>query len=159
MKCQNGLLFGSFHLHKAHVGTGNRFTNGFGVSRISFIGFDVGLDVLRRYQFDLMSKLSQHACEVMTGSTGFHPDQAGFQLHNKGYKFISSQFFSQDSVAVVINTMKLKNVFCQVNTKSRYFHLDAPSIEFSHSHFGTSDAVKLERPSHYPCAQRSANLQ
>ncbi|KEY57089.1 hypothetical protein SRDD_40060 [Serratia sp. DD3] len=82
-------------------------------------------------------KLTQRIGVSATARTGQHPDKARFQLHNARHEFLSSQFFLQERIAIVINAMKLENIFCQVDTKSRYFRLDAASFEFLRSHFGT----------------------
>ncbi|EOR82969.1 hypothetical protein YEP4_05419 [Yersinia enterocolitica subsp. palearctica YE-P4] len=67
---------------------------------------------------------------MMTGSTGLHANQARFKLHEKREEFIAGEFLLKNSLTVAADTMKLENIFCQVDTKSRYFHVDAPSSEF-----------------------------
>ena len=59
---------------------------------------------------------------MMSAATGFQSDKAGQQLCNKGSELFSAELPFQDRLTRFIDAMKLKAVFCQIDSQQ----LDVP---------------------------------
>src|SRR5206468_9715292 len=80
---QRRLLVTALDRHEAHPRPAHRFADRFGVDRVVLAAFDVGLDVLRRDQHDLVPQSAQHPPPVVRGAASFQPDPRRRQLGNK----------------------------------------------------------------------------
>jgi hypothetical protein len=61
-----------------------------GVALVVLLRLDVGLDVLRRHQPDLVTLLAQHPAEVMSAAAGLHRHDPGRQPSGKPKDAVSS---------------------------------------------------------------------
>jgi hypothetical protein len=67
-------------------------------------------------------------------STGFHANQAGWLLGEKGQYLLASQSFLNNDFAALINTVYLEHVFGQIDTNCCNLHLGRLSLISGNSH-------------------------
>lgn len=111
---QQRLLRSTLHGHEAHVGPRNRFTDRFGVRRISLAPPDIGPDVGRRHQPDIMTELRQFAGPEMRPGTGLHADQAGRQAREEHPELPVPHLPPKNDLAVRSDRVNLKNILGQI---------------------------------------------
>ena len=80
MEHQAALLIRRLGLDESHVGPGDRFADGLGVSGIVLLSLHVGLHIGWRHQPYDMSECLELTRPMMRRSAGFDPDQARLQL-------------------------------------------------------------------------------
>src|SRR2546425_10419044 len=123
---QPALLLGRLYSHKSHGRPANRLTARCRVNRIVLVALDVGLDVLRRHQTHLVTKLSQLASPIVRRRTGFHPNQAWRQRFEKRYHFTAPKLLPDDNPLVRIDAVNLENVLRDIQTDRGNPHWTAP---------------------------------
>jgi hypothetical protein len=65
--------------------------------------------------------LTEAARPVMSPAAGFHPDQHGGQLGNKGHQSMAGQALAKDNLSRVVHSHHVKNALGDVDPK--YAHL------------------------------------
>ena len=121
---QPALLLGRLYSHKSHGRPANRLTARFRVDRIVLVALDVGLDVLRRHQTNLVTKLPQLACPIVRRGTGFHPNQAWRQRFEKRYHLTAAELLPDYDLLGRIDAMNLENVLRDIQTDRGNLHVD-----------------------------------
>ena len=93
MQAQDDLLVFFLDRDKAHLGTGDGFTDGGGIRSIILAAATphaVWGNELWRNQFDGVAVLTEQACPVMGAATGFHADQARRELHDQRQELLAA---------------------------------------------------------------------
>src|SRR5881227_1372724 len=83
MQHQQGLLIGRLDRHEPHRWACHGLTDGGCVGSIVFRPFDIALHVARRHQAHGVAELGDFTRPMMSGSAGFHADQARRNLAKK----------------------------------------------------------------------------
>src|SRR5262249_39826360 len=99
MQHQQGLLIGRLDRHEPHRWACHGLTDGGCVGSIVFRPFDIALDVARRHQTHGMTKLGDIARPMMSGSAGFHADQASRNLAKEVDDLLAPQLTGDDDLA------------------------------------------------------------
>jgi hypothetical protein len=109
------LLISILDRYKPHIGSSNGFADGFGVRCVRFIGLYIRLHELRRHELHRMSLGLQPSRPIVSTSTGFHANQAGWLLGEKGQYLLASQSSLNNDFAALINTVHLEHIFGQID--------------------------------------------
>src|SRR5579871_5143132 len=151
MQHQQGLLIGRFDRHEPHRWAYHGLTNGGCVGSIVFGTFDIALHVARRHQTYGVTELGDFTRPMMSGSAGFHADQATRNLAKEVYDLLAPQSSGDDDLARTIHAVHLKHVLGEINADGANLHVDAPSGDslFNDHPFGTFDAGSGCRPPHH----------
>lgn len=109
------------------LGAGHRFADGFGISGVVLARLNVGLDELRRHQAHRVA----HACELARPVVGagacLDADEARRQVDEERGHLVTAKLLPQHSLAVLVDSMHLEHVLCQVDANSRNLHGGRPS--------------------------------
>ena len=124
MHDENGLLLPRFDRHESHGRASHCLADRFRVGRVVLTSLNVGLNVVRRHQANLMSKRCELAGPVMRRRAGFHGNQARRQLREERRYLAATQLLTQDDVTIGPYAVKLENVFGEVDANRRDLHVD-----------------------------------
>jgi hypothetical protein len=120
------LLFTALDRHKAHPRPAHRLADRFGVDRVVFAAFDIGLDVLRWDQHDLMPQPAQHPPPVVRSAARLQPDPRRRQLDKKLLYLRPSQLPAQHRPLLLINPVHLKDALGCIQPDPDNRHRTAP---------------------------------
>src|SRR6516225_7737403 len=116
MQHQQGLLISRLDRHEPHRWPCHGLADGGRVGSIVFRPFDITLHVARRHQTDVVTELGDFASPMMSGSAGFHTDQAALRVHEVSPR--SSVFAAAVMTALIKRTTGLdcgsKNTFASL---------------------------------------------
>ena len=119
MHRQNRLLLGRLHRDEPHRRPAHRLANRLGIRRVVLVALDVGLDVLRRHQPDLMAQRRNRPRPVVRRRTRLHADKAPRQSLEEPQNLNAAHRFTDHHGAARIDAMDLKNVLGQINSDRR----------------------------------------
>ena len=114
-------------------GRPDRLADRLGIGGVGLVPLDVGLDVLRRYEPDLVAKSGQLPSPVMGARAGLHSDDAGWQFGEKVKQPAARHPSADDHLAGSIDAVRLKHRLGKVKTDTHGIHggppgeMDAPS--------------------------------
>ena len=81
----------------------------------------------------------------MRGAACFDADKAGFEAGEKSEHLRAAQGFAKNNTFTVINSMKLKNLLCEIEANTFNIHVDTSPWELKLTpQPGTNDAVRWE---------------
>jgi hypothetical protein len=149
---QHALLLFALHRHKAHVRPRHRLADSLRIGRVVLAALEVGLDVARRHQPDLMAKRRQFRGPMVRGRTGLDADQAWRKVSEELQQLGPPQLPSNNNRADGVDTVNLKhslrdiqtdrgNLTCMADGSSRCGVQRRPR-------YGTSMPVSRGRPPH-----------
>ena len=119
MQHQAALLLGRLGLDQPHVGPGDRFADGLGVSGIILLSLDVWLHIGRRHQAHGMPERLEFTRPMMRRGAGFDANQARRQLLEECQDVTTLQLTADAHVAFNVNAVDLKYRLCDIETDSR----------------------------------------
>src|SRR3546814_3605210 len=96
---------------------------------------DVGADILRRHQSDLMPLRSEETADVMRSAARLHSNRARWELACKFGKGRPSHASAQDDPSLHIQANNAVQVLAQVDSKGHDGHWLAPSSQ-THQQIG-----------------------
>ena len=105
--------------NKAHVRSGDGFTDCCGIGGICLVPLHIGLDVLRRDEPHQMSKAGEFACPVVGSRTGLQANNARRKLGEIRHQLVPGQTAAQRWPPCIIDAVYLKDGFCEVETYGR----------------------------------------
>ena len=73
-----------------------------------------------------MTELGDFTRPMMSGSAGFHTDQASGKLAKEAHNLIAPQLTGDDNLARTIHAMNLEYVLGEINADSVNMHVDDP---------------------------------
>jgi hypothetical protein len=87
---------------------------------------------------------------MMSGSTGFHTDQASGNLAKEVHDLLATQLAGDDDLARAVNAVHLEHILGEINADGNNLHVDNPSSDslFNDHLFDTFDAESGRRPPH-----------
>ena len=116
---QAALLLGRLGLDKPHIGPGDRFADGLGVSGIILLSLDIRLHVGRRHQTHGMPERLEFARPMMRRGAGLDTNQARRQLLEERQDVAALQLTADDHLAFRVNAVHLKYRLCDIETDGR----------------------------------------
>jgi hypothetical protein len=134
MQHQQGLLIGRLDRHEPHRWACHGLTDGGCVGSIVFRPSDIALHVARRHQAHGVTELGDFTCPMMSGSAGFHADQARGNLAKEVNDLLAPQLTSDDDLARTIHgfnaelAQKSKSLACINKTSALTVGRDRPSV-------------------------------
>jgi hypothetical protein len=126
MQHEQGMLIGRFDRHEPHRWACHGLTNGGCVGSIAFRPFDIALHVARWHQTNGVTELGDFTCPMMSGSAGFHTDQASGKLAKDVQDLLAPQLTSDDNLARTIYAVNLEYVLGEINADGVNMHVDDP---------------------------------
>jgi hypothetical protein len=69
-----------------------------------------------------MSQLPHRTGPIVRTLAGFHANATGRELRHKGQELGAGEFLAHHNIALVIDTVQLKDIFCQIDPEYRYLH-------------------------------------
>src|SRR3974390_717294 len=126
MRHQQGLLIGRLDRHEPHRWACHGLADGGCVGSIAFRPFDIALHIARRHQTHGVTELGDFPRPIMSGSAGFHADQARRILAKKLNDLLPPQLTADDDFARAIHAMHLEYVFGEINADGANLHVDDP---------------------------------
>lgn len=76
-------LFFALQINEAHRGTGCGFGNALRIPVVVLLRLDIGADIFRRHQSDLMSSCDENPPKVVSAATRFHRNGTSRHLADK----------------------------------------------------------------------------
>ena len=151
MRHQLALLLGRFDLDKTHGRPPHRLTDRLGIGGIVLVALDVGLDVFRRHQPYLVTKLRQFTCPIMRRRAGLHADKAPRQRLEKCQHLAAPELLANDDLLAGIDAMNLKHVLGDIQTDRGNLHVDGSPhvIRLRQTTLWHFDAESGRRPPHH----------
>jgi len=126
MQHQQGLLIGRLDRHEPHRWACHGLTDGGCIGSIVFRPFDIALHVARRHQTHGVTELGDFARPMMSGSAGFHTDQARRNLAKEVDELLAPQLTADDDLARTIHAVHLEYVLGEINADGANLHVDDP---------------------------------
>ena len=83
---------------------------------VAFV-LNIGLNILRTHQANLMPQRLKLTRPIIRTATGFRPNQARWQIRQKWQQLIVAQSLTQRWFTAHIDTVQLKDIFRQINTR------------------------------------------
>jgi hypothetical protein len=108
------LLLNAFYRHETHVRSAHGLADRFGIVGVVLVAFHIRLDKLGADQSGIMPQFDQFPCPIVRPGTGLQANQARRQVGEKGQHLASLELLAQYGFAISVNTVCLKNVFCNV---------------------------------------------
>jgi hypothetical protein len=122
MQDQHALLLFALHRHEAHVRPCHRLADRLGIGRVVLAALEVGLDVARRHQPDLMAKRSQFPGPMVRGRAGLDADQAWRKVSEELQQLRPPQLLSNDDRADGGDAVDLKDSLGDIQTDRGNLH-------------------------------------
>jgi esterase/lipase superfamily enzyme len=119
---QHALLLFALHRHKAHVRPRHRLADSLRIGRVVLAALEVGLDVARRHQPDLMAKRRQFRGPMVRGRTGLDADQAWRKVSEELQQLGPPQLPSNNNRADGVDTVNLKHSLRDIQTDRGNLH-------------------------------------
>ena len=116
MQDQRRLLRLALDRDKAHRGPAHRLADRRRVGRVVLLPPDIGLDILRRHQPDLVPECRELARPVMRRGAGLHADQTAPQPGEERHHLPTPQRLAQHHLACCIHCVDLKHLLGQIET-------------------------------------------
>src|SRR3974377_2628929 len=114
MQNQQGLLISRLNRHEPHRWARHGLADGGCVGSIVFRPFDIALHVARRHQTHGVTEFGDFTRPMMSGSTGFHADQASRNLAKEVDALLAPQLAGEDGPSPTIPAGTLAKVLCAV---------------------------------------------
>ncbi len=111
----NVLLFNLFDWHKVHRRSAGCFDDRLRIIGVILVGLHEGFDKLRTDQPNRVATSLKSSRPVISATSGFHYDSAGWQSCRVGGKLVSWQTLLQNRLASIVGAMKLKSVLGNIN--------------------------------------------
>jgi hypothetical protein len=93
---------------------------------IVFRPFDIALHVTRRHQTHGVTELGDFTRPMMSGSAGFHADQARGNLAKEANDLLAPQLTRDDDLARTIHAVHLEHVLGEIHADGANLHVDDP---------------------------------
>ena len=120
----------ALHRNEAHCWTHRCFTDRLGVCRVILLPLDERLDVGQRDQSHIMAKLADLTPQKMSAATGFHRDNAKWQLLEKFQNLSSPQFLTQNCPPCAFSPIDLKYILRQIESdRDNLLHDRSPFVD------------------------------
>src|SRR5215471_6309133 len=129
MQHQQGLLISRLDRYEPHRWACHGLADGGCVRSIVFRPFDIALHVARRHQTHGVTELRDFTSPMMSGSTGFHTDQASRNLAKEVDDLLAPQLTGDDDLAQAIHAVHLEHVLGEINADGANLHMDDPSSD------------------------------
>src|SRR6516165_6250692 len=126
MQHQQGLLIGRFDRHEPHRWACHGLTDGGCIGSIIFRPFDIALYVARRHQTHGVTEPGDFTSPMMSGSAGFHADQASRKLAKEVDDPLAPQLTGDNDLARIIHAVHLEHVLGEINADGANLHMDDP---------------------------------
>src|SRR6516165_9679493 len=157
---QRRLLFTTLDRHEAHPRPAHRLADRFGVDHVVLAAFNVGLDVLRWDQHDLVPQIAQHPSPMVRGAARFQPDPRRRQLGEKLLNLTASQLPAQHRPLLLVRAVHLKDALGCIQPDPDNRHRTASlGCGYDNPQSGTLDAVGGRPPqqARQPMTSRALN--
>ena len=115
MQTKCGLLIFGFDRNEAHVRATDSFTNGLGIVVVVLAALAIGSDETGRDDPGIVAEPGKLPGPVMGARTGFHANQARWQLCEERQQFWSIQSFANQNLAVLIGAVNTEHSFRQID--------------------------------------------
>jgi transposase len=109
------LLRDRLYRHEMHPRSPCRLADSLGVIAIVLGALDVGFDVLRWNQTDLVAKRDQFASPMVSAATGFHGNLGGGKLREEGDELRAAEIDPQHWSVLLIDAMESEDRFGRVD--------------------------------------------
>jgi hypothetical protein len=96
------------------------------VGSIVFRPFDIALHVTRRHQTHGVTELGDFTRPMMSGSAGFHADQARGNLAKEANDLLAPQLTRDDDLTRTIHAVHLEHVLGEIHADAANLHVDDP---------------------------------
>lgn len=115
MQDQDTLLQLALHRHEPHVWPLYRLTNRLGICTVILVALNIGANILRGHQFNLMPKSNDFTRPEVSAGTCLHTYEADWQVSEVGQNFRAPQFSGDCDLTVGINAMDLEHALTQID--------------------------------------------
>ena len=114
LRVERGL---ALQLDKAHCWPGRALGNRLRILLVILLRLDVGLDVLRRHETDLVALLPQDAAEVVSAAARLHRHRTSRQLGAEPDNAVSREPSPKDDAARLIETRDAAAVVAEIDNR------------------------------------------
>src|SRR6516162_9469983 len=120
------MLISRLNRHEPHRWARHGLADGGCVGSIVFRPFDIALHVARRHQTHGVTELGDFTSPMMSGSAGFHTDQASRNLAKEVDDLFPPQLTGNNDLAHTIHAVHLEYVLGEINADGANLHMDDP---------------------------------
>ncbi len=106
----------------AKPGATRRLADGRRITRVGLAALDVGFDIGRRHQLDLVAQRGQFPPPEMARAAGLQANQTGLEPLKKRHHLAPAQRPADNNLSPLINGVDLKNALGQINADSANLH-------------------------------------
>lgn len=110
----------------AHTRSAHRLADRFGVGAVILVALDVGFNVLRGNQFDVVTAAFQLTASVVRSPTRFHANLGSdrYALAQRRQPTVTFILAAPLRLVVAIDAVNMECVFCDINANPCNLHLD-----------------------------------
>src|SRR5262245_66413058 len=122
MDYEHALLVLGLDGHEAHGRALHRFADRGRVGAVGLAALDIGFDVLRRHQPDLVAELADRPGPEMGRSAGLEPNQTTRQVGAEAEHRRPPQLPGHQDLALAVDAMDLKDGLAEIETNDAEGH-------------------------------------
>jgi hypothetical protein len=116
----------ALQLDEAHCRPGRGLCDRFRIPLVVLLRFEVGLDVLRRHEPDLMALLPQDVAKVVSAAARLHRHRASRQFGAQPDNAVSRESPPKDDTARLVETRDATAVLTEIDTQHGHRSLLSP---------------------------------
>jgi len=121
------LLF-TFQLDETHGWPGGCLGDRFRISIVVLLRLDVGPDIFRRHQPNLMALRLEKTAEVMRATTGLHRDDARRQTLGETNDTRRSHPPPLDDCSLAVQPHEAAAILTEIDPENYHLHLTSPAL-------------------------------
>jgi len=125
MQRGEGLLVNALDGNGLDPGIADGLEQGVSVGAVGLVAVNVGRDVKRWKQYDVMSELFQLSRPVVRGAAGLHDDGGGLSLGEEAEELGAGEAMIHDGLRGSVGDRDLEDALCEIDGDERMIHADS----------------------------------